>query len=67
LGRAGLDPRQILFAATVNSHALAGLEGGLLRTGAPADVLLVAGDPLNDASVAVHPRRVFLGGIEMNP
>jgi len=67
LGRAGLDPRRILLAATVNSHALAGLEGGLLRSGAPADVLLVAGDPLKDASVAVQPRRVFLGGIEMKP
>jgi hypothetical protein len=67
LGRAGLSPRQILFAATVSSHALAGLEGGLLRPGEPADVLLVAGDPLKDASVAVHPQRVFLGGIEVNP
>jgi imidazolonepropionase-like amidohydrolase len=65
--QAGLSPRQILESATLNSHALAGLEGGSLRKGDPADVLLVSGDPVRDASVATHPVRVFLGGVETAP
>lgn len=65
--RAGLSPRQILLAATLGSHALAGLEGGRLVPGAPADVLLVAGDPRKDPAAAVHPFRIFLDGIEVKP
>jgi imidazolonepropionase-like amidohydrolase len=61
---AGLSAQQILLAATVNSHALAGLEGGRLIKGSPADVLLVDGSPLDDPDLAVHPKRIFLGGIE---
>jgi imidazolonepropionase-like amidohydrolase len=62
---AGLSPRQILLAATVNSHALAGLPGGRLRRGDPADLLLMDGNPGEDPDLAVHPKRVFLGGLEV--
>jgi imidazolonepropionase-like amidohydrolase len=65
--RAGLSPQQILLSATLNSHALCGLEGGRLISGGPADVLLVAGDPRADPAAVVHPRRIFLNGIEVKP
>jgi imidazolonepropionase-like amidohydrolase len=46
---AGLEPYDALAAATVNGGRLLGEPGaGVLEQGAPADFLLVHGDPLTD-------------------
>jgi imidazolonepropionase-like amidohydrolase len=59
---AGVPVAEILRSATLNSHRLAGLEGGSLRPGERADLVLVAGDPLRDPSTLDHVRQVFIGG-----
>lgn len=47
---AGLEPVEILQAATVNAAALLGMEGriGVLSPGAFADIIAVEGDPATD-------------------
>ena len=64
---AGLSPAAILRAATLNSHALAHLEGGSLKVGERADKSLVNGDPLLDLGVLLRPKLVVLGGVELQP
>jgi len=49
---AGLEPVEILQAATVNAAALLGMDGriGVLSPGAFADIIAVEGDPVTDFS-----------------
>jgi imidazolonepropionase-like amidohydrolase len=51
LVQGGLSPLAALEAATSVGARLLGLEGGVVRVGAPADLLLVDGDPTDDVRV----------------
>jgi imidazolonepropionase-like amidohydrolase len=53
MSRAGMTPRQILIASTRDAAYVCGREGslGTLEVGKIADVLVVAGDPLQDLQV----------------
>jgi imidazolonepropionase-like amidohydrolase len=52
LVRAGLTPHQALRAATAAPGAFLGTGGGTVAVGAPADLLLVLGNPLDDVANA---------------
>ena len=61
--RAGAeDPIDTIRSATLVNAELMGLEGvaGVLKPGADADLLIVDGDPLADATVLVDPERLDL-------
>lgn len=59
----GLAPREALRAMTETAAAVVGLDGcGTLATGTHADLLVVAGDPLDDATRLNHPEAVLMGG-----
>jgi imidazolonepropionase-like amidohydrolase len=47
----GYSPREALVAATRNGGELMGMGAGRIAPGAPADLLLVAGDPLVDPTL----------------
>ncbi len=51
LVQGGLSPLAALESATSVGARLLGLEGGVVRVGAPADLLLVDGDPTHDVTV----------------
>jgi imidazolonepropionase-like amidohydrolase len=51
LVQGGLSPLAALEAATSVGARLLGIEGGVVRVGAPADLLLVDGDPTDDVRV----------------
>lgn len=51
LVQGGLSPLAALEAATSVGARLLGIEGGVVREGAPADLLLVDGDPTDDVRV----------------
>jgi imidazolonepropionase-like amidohydrolase len=51
LVQGGLSPMQAIVAATATNAALLGIEAGLLQPGRLADILLVAGNPLDDLRV----------------
>jgi imidazolonepropionase-like amidohydrolase len=51
LVQGGLSPLAALEAATSVGARLLGLEGGVVRVGAPADLLVVDGDPTADVRV----------------
>ena len=56
---AGLAPRDILQAATINSARLLGVPGlGVIETGAHADIIAVQGDPM--VELAALNRVVFV-------
>ena len=60
---AGLTPREALVAATRAGGELLGDDhAGRIETGMPADLVLVHGDPLSDASALWRVWAVFQGG-----
>ncbi|NJD20268.1 MAG: amidohydrolase family protein [Gemmatimonadetes bacterium] len=61
---AGLQPVEILQAATVNAAALLGLKGriGVIAPGAWADIIAVDGDPRTDFGSIERVRFVMKGG-----
>jgi len=61
----GLTPLQSLQAGTVNAAKLLGWDGqiGVLKAGYRADVIAVAGDPLEDISALQHVVFVMKGGV----
>ncbi len=63
----GLSPLAALESATSVGARLLGLEGGVVRTGAPADLLLVDGDPTDDVRVLQDRTRLrtYLAGRPM--
>lgn len=62
--RRGLDPEQALLAATRNGAEVLGLadEIGTLETGKRADVVALAGDPLQDIGAVQRVAAVISGG-----
>jgi imidazolonepropionase-like amidohydrolase len=63
LTEAGLSPAEALRAATVDAAALLGAtDAGEIRVGAAADLVVVAGDPLEDIRVVERPEVVIQGG-----
>ncbi len=62
--RYGMTPMQAIQAATVNAAALLGWSDrvGALSPGHYADIVAVAGDPLQDISVLEHVSHVMKGG-----
>lgn len=65
----GLDPEEVLVAATsraADALALAGV-AGVLRPGASADLIAVAGDPLADVSAVRDLALVVARGQEFTP
>jgi imidazolonepropionase-like amidohydrolase len=64
LVEAGLSPLEALRAATVSAADLLGVAGlGAIEVGAPADFVLVEGDPLADVRVVLRPALVVKGGL----
>ena len=60
-----LDVEAALAAYTAGSGRVAGLGTGVLREGAPADVLVLSEDPRSAADLgAVRVVRRFVGGVE---
>ncbi len=66
---AGLSPAEAIVAGTADSAAAIGVAdvAGRLEPGRPADVLVVAGDPLADLAVLGDPLDVFLAGRRDRP
>jgi imidazolonepropionase-like amidohydrolase len=59
----GLSPRGAIAAMTETAAETVGLDGcGTLNPGTHADLLVVSGDPLTDATVLNAPEAVLLGG-----
>lgn len=66
LERAGMDRLAVLHAATVGGRALNGLgEHTRPEPGAAADLLLVAGSPLDDLAILRSPVAVFVFGRQL--
>jgi imidazolonepropionase-like amidohydrolase len=67
--KAGLSPLEIITAATRNSAIVVGLgtELGTIEVGKRADLLVVAGDPLNDIYALKNPLLVLRDGVEIIP
>jgi imidazolonepropionase-like amidohydrolase len=51
----GLAPVEVLRSATSRAADALGVEAGRVAVGAPADLVLVDGDPLTDPTVAAAP------------
>ncbi|HEY4585575.1 MAG TPA: amidohydrolase family protein [Brevundimonas sp.] len=64
LVRAGLTPLQAIQSATVGAaeHLKISAEAGRIAPGMPADLIAVAGDPLNDVTELERVRFVMKGG-----
>jgi imidazolonepropionase-like amidohydrolase len=60
----GLAPAEALMAATHNGADLLGIDGaaGALKSGRPADIVAVPGNPLRDISVTERPVLVMKAG-----
>jgi len=67
LVQGGLSTMQAIVAATATNHELLGIDAGRLQPGLLADMLIVAGDPLEDIAVLGMRDRltVFKGGAEI--
>jgi imidazolonepropionase-like amidohydrolase len=65
LVQAGLTPFEALSAATRSAAEFLGQQGdfGVVRVGARADLILVAGDPLRDVANALRRRGVMVRGV----
>lgn len=67
LVRIGLTPRQALAAATANYPALvAGIDYGVVRAGARADLLVLEADPTKEIRNARRISRIYLRGTEVD-
>jgi imidazolonepropionase-like amidohydrolase len=63
LTKAGLSPAEALRAATIDAAALLGAtDAGEIKVGAPGDLVVVEGDPLEDIHVVERPELVVQGG-----
>jgi imidazolonepropionase-like amidohydrolase len=64
MAEAGLDPMDLIVASTASAAHVCGLDGkvGSLTPGLAADVLVVAGDPLDDIRALTRIRLVVHGG-----
>lgn len=62
----GWTPSEALTAATATSREVLGVEGGWIRAGAPADLLLLTEDPTLDVAALGAIDAVILGG-ELHP
>lgn len=64
LVRAGLTPLQAIQSATIGAaeHLKISAEAGRIAPGMPADLIAVAGDPLNDVTELERVRFVMKGG-----
>jgi imidazolonepropionase-like amidohydrolase len=64
MAEAGMDPMDLIVASTRNAAHVCGLDGkvGTLTPGLAADVLVVAGNPLDDLRALEHIRLVVNGG-----
>jgi imidazolonepropionase-like amidohydrolase len=64
LRQTGASAGDAIVAATSAAAAAIGIAGevGTLRAGLQADMIAVAGDPLEDLAVLRHPAMVMLGG-----
>lgn len=63
LVQAGLSPHQALSAATrVNAQVLGMAQTGVVAPGAPANLVLLAADPLVDVGAVEHPVGVMVRG-----
>lgn len=60
----GLPYEAAIEAITVNPAKIFGMEAGELRAGAPADVVVWSGDPLEPLSIAEH---IWINGQEQAP
>ncbi len=60
--RAGLTPAQVLACATSGNAAMLHLATGVLKVGAPADLLVVRGDPTRDITTVGEIVAVYHGG-----
>lgn len=65
MSEAGMNPLQIIVAATRNAAHVSAQEKelGTLETGKTADVLVVDGDPLQDMSALTRVKMVIHGGV----
>lgn len=63
LAEADLDGLAILRAMTEAPAKFWGLPGGVLAVGAPASLLILAGDPTADPTTLAAPRQVILDGV----
>jgi imidazolonepropionase-like amidohydrolase len=59
---AGMTPYEALRTATVNSARILGLEAGSIEAGKLADLVIVAGNPLEDITNTYRVRRVIANG-----
>ncbi len=67
LVRAGLTPTEALRSATSSVADAYGLESGRVRPGAPADFLVVSGDPTVDIRDSLNIRGVWRRGTSVGP
>lgn len=65
--KGGLSNMEALIAATATNHDLLEIDAGRLQAGRLADLVIVAGDPLDDITVLSRQEnlRVFKGGVEI--
>lgn len=59
---AGMTPYEALQTATVNPARILGLDAGSIETGKLADLVIVAGNPLQDITNTYRVRRVIANG-----
>ena len=59
----GWTPTEALAAATAGSRAVLGVEGGWIRPGEPADLVLLTADPTADIAALGAIDAVILGGV----
>jgi imidazolonepropionase-like amidohydrolase len=68
LVEAGMSPREVITAATLNGAVFFGAEErlGTIAPGKLADLVLIEGDPLRDVRAMKNVRRVMLNGVWQN-
>ncbi len=60
----GLTPLQALMSSTGNVRKI-GIQAGAIEKGAPADIVMVEGNPVNDIKEIRNKKRVLLAGNEL--
>lgn len=63
----GWTPLEALTAATLDARLVLGSEGGLVEAGAPADLVLVDGDPSVDLGALRRVAAVYVAGRAFDP
>ena len=62
LRESGMSAEQVLRVLTVNGAAAIGVDAGVIRVGAPADLLILRANPLIDVRALSQVEQVVLGG-----